>query len=328
VLGVWIPKKGEWVKAFGLADIATQEKMTINDHFRIGSITKTFVAMGILQLVDKGKLSLDDPIGKYIANVPNGDKITIRQLANMTSGLPSYTKNKTWLEEFLKDKKRVWTTQELLDAAFSLPPSFNPGEGFEYCNTNTILLGLVIEKLSGLSLNAYLEKNIFNPLKLNNTSLPTGAEIPKPYAHGYAELPDNTLEDESDRNTSWSFAAGGMVSILHDLKIFTHALGTGSLLSKDSAIEQLKWKSVGPNTEKVHYAFGIGVNNGWLSHAGTLPGYNTIIAYLPEQEAIFICLVNTDKNLKVNDKTTSAVNLIFEKIAEIIFPHNIPLEVK
>lgn len=341
VIGVWIPNKGAWVKAFGFADKALKEKMTIDDHFRIGSVTKTFVVTGLLQLVDKGKLSLDDKINKYIENVPNGNKITLRQLANMTSGLPSYTKNKTWLDEFLKDKNRMWKPEELLNAAFSVPLSFNPGEKFEYSNTNTFLLGLVVEKVSGLKLEEYLKENIFKPLQLKNTSLPMDEKLPKPFAHGYAQLPDGSEEDDTFRNTSWAFAAGGMVSNLHDLKIWAQALGTGELLSKKSFKERLEWADVSPNTALRHYGLGIGFDDGWLFHTGELPGYNSVVAYLPEEKAIFVCLINSDATIKKSDISLkirpeessftliykdelTPVELIYKSVFKILFPKNIP----
>jgi D-alanyl-D-alanine carboxypeptidase len=207
---------------------------------------------------------------------------------------------------------------------FLCPPSFKPGEDFEYSNTNIILLGLLIEKTTGMDLATYLKKNIFNPLKLSNTGLPTGGDLPAPYAHGYFQLPDNTYEDNTFRNTSWSFAAGGMVSTLHDLKIWSGALGTGELLSKEEFNQRLKWKKIGANTKDYHYMLGLGFDNGWLMHTGTVPGYNTMVAYLPEKKAVFVCLINTDKDLTVDAKTIRPVMLIFKKIAEIILPQNIP----
>ena len=131
--GIWIPGEGEWQNSFGVADKETAEKMSLDNHFRIGSITKTFVITAVLQLVDKGDISLDDKISKYIDNVPNGDKITIRQLANMTSGLANYSEDEEWVKSTIYTKNdRNVPTSELLEVAFKLPPTFAPGKGWHY----------------------------------------------------------------------------------------------------------------------------------------------------------------------------------------------------
>lgn len=319
VIGIWIPKKGEWVRAFGLADIETQRKMAINDYFRIGSVTKTFVTTGVLQLVDQGKLSLDDPIEKYIENVPNGDKITIRQLANMTSGLPNYSENKVWEKENLTTPQREWTPKELLKIAFDMPLLFNPGEKFYYSNTNTLLLGLVIEKLSGLSLNVYLENNILKPLSLNHTSYPMDNKMPEPFAHGYSfQTLDKKQADVSFNNPSWTSAAGQMISNLHDLKIWAEALGTGKLLSKKSFEERIKWVEIVPGDKDRSYGLGVALIRGWIAHTGELAGYNTLVAYRPEDKAIFVCLVNKDTHLKLKDGSLEPVAVIYQKVFDVI----------
>lgn len=243
-VGVWIPKKGEWMHSFGMADKSTKEPLKLEYYFRIGSITKTFVTTAILQLVDKGLISLDDKIGKHIDNVPNGDIITIRQLANMTSGLANYSENEEWVNKIIfSESKRVIPAQELLDVAFAMPPIlFEPGKGWKYSNTNTVLLGQVIEKKSGLSLDKYLKKNIFEPLGLDDTLYPTDHNIPTPYAHGYTKQTiDEKEADASLNNPSWTNAAGQLISTLDDLKKWAKALGTGALLSKEVFAERIKW---------------------------------------------------------------------------------------
>lgn len=319
VIGVWIPGKVEWVRAFGFSDKATQEKMKLEDYFRIGSITKTFVTTGLLQLLDKGLISLDDPIGKYIANVPNGDKITIRQLANMTSGLPNYSEDKEWEKVAFKDPQHTWEPKELLKIAFRMPILFQPGEKYYYCNTNTILLGLVIEKISGMKLGSYLEKNILKPLKLNHTSYPIDNKMPEPFAHGYSlQTLNKTEEDVSLNNPSWTWAAGQMISTLHDLKIWAKALGTGKLLSKKSFQERTKWVEIAPGDKSKLYGLGVALIHGWIAHTGELPGYNSLVAYRPEDKAIFVCLVNMDTHLKINGKSFEPVALIYEKLFDVI----------
>ena len=147
IIGVWGPE-GRYVRAVGAADKATGAPMKADFYSRIGSLTKTFTVTGVLQLADQGKLGLDDPIGKYIDGVPQGDKITLRQLARMRSGLENYAKTPEFQQALVADPYRNFTPQELLGYAFAAPMPFPPGEGYEYSNTNTVLLGLVVEKLS------------------------------------------------------------------------------------------------------------------------------------------------------------------------------------
>lgn len=147
--GVWTPDKGEYVKSFGVADKSTGQKMSPDLHMRIGSETKTFTVTSILKLVDEKKVGLNDPIGKYIDGVPNGDKITIRQLAEMRSGLFNYSEDEGFYKALTSDPEQPFTPQQLLDYSFKHPVLFAPGEKFYYCNTNLILLGLVVEKESG-----------------------------------------------------------------------------------------------------------------------------------------------------------------------------------
>lgn len=326
-VGIWIPGEGEWQNSFGVADKETAEKMSLDNHFRIGSITKTFVITAVLQLVDKGDISLDDKISKYIDNVPNGDKITIRQLANMTSGLANYSEDEEWVKKVIYTKNdRNVPTSELLDVAFKLPPTFAPGKGWHYSNTNTVLLGQVIEKVSGLSLDKYLQENIFTPLALENTSFPLDEKMPSPYAHGYTKQTlDEKEADATFNNPSWTNAAGQMVSTFADLKIWAKALGTGALLSEDAFKERLTWVTLPPNTAKRKYGLGVGSNSGWINHTGSLPGYNCVVAYLPEKQAVFVVMINSDMDLVMKEKNVPLTDMVFEAVTKIVTPDNVPI---
>lgn len=326
-VGIWIPGEGEWQNSFGVADKETAEKMSLDNHFRIGSITKTFVITAVLQLVDKGDISLDDKISKYIDNVPNGDKITIRQLANMTSGLANYSEDEEWVKSTIYTKNdRNVPTSELLDVAFKLPPTFAPGKGWHYSNTNTVLLGQVIEKVSGLSLDKYLQENIFTPLALENTSFPLDEKMPSPYAHGYTKQTlDEKEADATFNNPSWTNAAGQMVSTFADLKIWAKALGTGALLSEDAFKERLTWVTLPPNTAKRKYGLGVGSNSGWINHTGSLLGYNCVVAYLPEKQAVFVVMINSDMDLVIKEKNVPLTEMVFEAVTKIVTPDNVPI---
>ena len=277
--------------------------------------------------MDKGDISLDDKISKYIDNVPNGDKITIRQLANMTSGLANYSEDEEWVKSTIYTKNdRNVPTSELLDVAFKLPPTFAPGKGWHYSNTNTVLLGQVIEKVSGLGLDKYLQENIFTPLALENTSFPLDEKMPSPYAHGYTKQTlDEKEADATFNNPSWTNAAGQMVSTFADLKIWAKALGTGALLSEDAFKERLTWVTLPPNTAKRKYGLGVGSNSGWINHTGSLLGYNCVVAYLPEKQAVFVVMINSDMDLVIKEKNVPLTEMVFEAVTKIVTPDNVPI---
>jgi len=160
------PDQGEWTGTFGTGTWAAQVPLTVDDHFRIGSNTKTMTSTVILQLVQEGKLALDDPISKYIPNVPGGDTVTIANLSEMRSGLYSYSFDTGFNNTLDQYPQKAWAPQELLDIAFSHPVNSPPGGDFDYSNTNIILLGLVIEKLTGMTASEAFQERIFTPLGL------------------------------------------------------------------------------------------------------------------------------------------------------------------
>src|SRR5829696_8256573 len=198
-------------------------------YMRIGSTTKTFTVTAILMLADQGKLGLDDPIDRYVEGVPSGKQITLRQLAAMRSGLYNYgddTNPKLPEEPF-----RQWTPRELLETAFRHPLLFPPGSAFDYSNTNTVLLGVVVEKVSGQSLASFIEQNILKPQGMNRTVFPAAAEFPPPHAQGYFKLPDGTVVDATEWNPSWGWASGNMISTLDDMRVWARDFALGKLIS-------------------------------------------------------------------------------------------------
>src|SRR5215203_1878228 len=147
-----------WVRALGVADRTSQEPMTPEVHHRIGSITKMFTGTLLLQAEDEGLLSLDDTIDRYVEGVPNGDKITLRQMADMTSGIASYTEDEQWQDEQVfplrpgrssRSPYQAWKPEELAQVGIEDSPLFDPGTEFHYSDTNTVLLGLILEQVTG-----------------------------------------------------------------------------------------------------------------------------------------------------------------------------------
>ncbi|MFC8508651.1 serine hydrolase [Streptomyces sp. NPDC057411] len=287
------PGKGEYIRAFGTADKAGGLPMNPGLYMRIGSETKTFTVTALLELVDQGEVGLDDPIGDYVEGVPNGDRITLRQLAGMRSGLYNYSMDEDFFKALTSDPDRPFTPRELLDYSFKHPVNFAPGAEFEYCNTNTILLGLVVEKVGGMPLRDYITKNVVRPAGLKHTLFPVGAEFPHPHAHGYTnQTATGRIEDATDWNPSWGWAAGAMISDLQDMRTWAKAVATGTLLTPQTQAQRLKTGS----TEASDTGYGLGIFNveGWIGHNGSLPGYESLTIYLPQEQATLVVLLNTD----------------------------------
>ncbi|KOU21226.1 beta-lactamase [Streptomyces sp. WM6372] len=315
-IGLWMPGRGVYEKSFGIADKRTGTPMKSDLYSRIGSVTKTFTVTGVLQLVDQGKVGLDDPISRYVSGVPGGNSITLRQLAQMRSGLFDYTTDKAWLAGLRADPHRTYTPRRLVDVAFRHPPNFRPGAKWQYSNTNTVLLGMLVEKVSGQSLADYLREHVFAPLKLDDTSLPGDGALPDPHAHGYTDFtPEGTVADATNWNPSWAWAAGGIVSDLDDLHSWAPALADGRLLTRTTQAERLRTLPVGA-IPGASYGLGILDFNGWLGHNGELPGYETIAAQLPAEKATLVVLINSD----IDHRGKNLSSMIGNAVTSIVTP--------
>jgi D-alanyl-D-alanine carboxypeptidase len=253
---------GNWSAEFGTQKLGGTRRAAADDHIRIGSNTKTMTGTVILQLARQGKLRLDDPVSKYRPDVPNSENITIAQLLSMRSGLYNYSEALELNQALDDTPERAWAPEELLALAFARPASFPPGAGYEYSNVNFVVLGLIVEKLTGKPLDQVLEERIFEPLELDDTSLPkrSSSAIPNEHAHGYqfgtnvetldtevlapdeqAAANSGELEpnDVTGMNPSWAWAAGGAISTADDLARYVKALVGGGLLTKRSQQQRL-----------------------------------------------------------------------------------------
>lgn len=318
VAGLWLPGKGSYVRATGIADKASGAPMNTNVFVRIGSETKTFTVTALLELVDDGRLGLDDPISDYVHHVPNGSRITLRHLAEMRSGLFPYTDDADFQHDLLSDPKRAFTPQQVLAYGFKHKNTFAPGTQFQYSNTNLTLLGLVIERVSGHRLADFLEKRVLRPAHLSDTLLPNRSEFPQPHPRGYTnQTLSGEVADSTDWNPSWAWAAGGMISDLHDLHRWARIVATGTLLRPQTQAQRLKTLPTGhPGTS---YGLGIFDSGGWIGHNGSIPGYETVTVYLPSQRATLVLMINTD--ITYQGQETSS--LLARAITEIVTPDNV-----
>jgi D-alanyl-D-alanine carboxypeptidase len=320
VVGIWAPGRGTFVKGIGYADLSAKEPMDISDKFRVGSNTKTFVVTVLLQLVDERKLSLDDKLIKFDlgVDVPNSENITVRQLCNMTSGLFEVY-DSPQLDDLDITPFTKFDPRQLVAMAVENPPYFPPGEDYHYSNTNYLLLGLIIEEVTGNRVENEIRDRLIIPLGLNNTSFPVNdPRMPEPYSHGYTIDKDGNWEDETVLlPPSLTWAAGVMISDMEDIKKWVKAYVTGSTNSASTQIERLKCVDTGrPNMK---FGLGIGCTGGWFGYTGGIPGYNTAAYYLPSEDATIIAFVNS----QVEKPEPGVANAIVRDISEILFPKNI-----
>jgi D-alanyl-D-alanine carboxypeptidase len=320
LVGVWIPGRGTWAHAQGIGDVATSAPIRVADKVRIGSIAKTFTATVVLQLVDEGRLQLDDSLEPYVFGVPNGDRITIRQLLSMTAGIFSYTADPIFEAEYDANPLMPFSLQDLLAILRRNPPDFPPGESVQYSDTNYYLLGLIIEQLTGQPVGEAIDRRILQPLRLTGTSYPTTPEMPEPYAHGYNAEPGGTLRDVTRSNPAVAGAAGAMLSTLDDLRLWTEGLARGMLLSSAIQRERLQWAAF-PGGEAIDYRYGLGIMayDGFIGHSGGIAGYESMAFHLPEANATLVVLAN-----KSGLFGGGAAGPIFFDIANLLFPGRFP----
>jgi D-alanyl-D-alanine carboxypeptidase len=251
------------------------------ERFRIGSITKTFVAAAILQLVDEGRVELAEPIETYLPSVvPNGANITVRQILNHTCGLYDYMKGDGWSTNRWRGDERFtnYSPDQLLTEAFRHEPYFPSGTDFRYSNTNYIVAGKPIEAVAGQPYSTVIEHRILRPLNLAGTSFP-GSEpsLPEPAIHATATLDNGRTVDVTEQNVSLDWAAGEMVSTTHDLQTFFDALLGGDLISEDSLAQM---RTTVPMGMGFHYGLGLErfdlpCGGQLWGHGGQLLGYVT-----------------------------------------------------
>ena len=290
IVGIWIPGRGEFTRAFGVSDTATKAPMKAEDHVRIASVTKSFVAVAALRLVDQGKLKLDDTLATWIAGIPNGEKITIRDLLGMRSGIYDFTSDQKFLADFTADPLMAFSPEDVVAIVKRHEPDFAPGEKVVYCDTNYIFLGMIIEKVTGKPVEDVIRDEILTPLGMAHTSFPTTSAMPEPFSRGYYAGEDGKgeLRDFTASNPAVAWSAGAMISTLDDLRIWSKALATGALLKPQTHAEQMKFGAIA--TKPIHVGYGLGIANfgGLIGHNGAIFGYTTAMFYVPAADATIV----------------------------------------
>lgn len=299
-------------------------------HFRTGSVAIVYMGAVLLQLAQEGKVSLDDPVSRWLPDAPHGSEITLRMLGSSTSGLHDYVTDPKFLAEFEAAPFREWTPADVIGISASHPLWYEPGTNWSYSHANFQLLGAALEKISGLPLNRLLTERVYQPLGLNQTSSQTTPQIPSPVLHSFSTDRD-IYEEATFWNPSWTTAPGAvLVQDVCDLERSARGIGTGELLDAKSFQTQLNPGTVGlghatsscpatvclTNTEARHFGLGVIVVNDWILTNPSFGGYAAIQAYLPSQQlSIAVSVTKGPKSPERNSSETIA-----ERISAALAP--------
>ena len=273
-------------KGYGMADIENDVPNTPETKFRLGSLTKQFTAASILLLQERGKLSVQDSICKYVAPCPEAwQPVTIHHLLSHTAGVPDFT----GFPDYRQTVRDPTTAEALIGRFRNRPLEFKPGENWKYSNSGYVLLGHVIEKVSGKSYESFLRENIFEPLKMTSTGYDHADEIVKRRARGYAPGPDEGVINASYLDMSIPFSAGGLYSTVGDLYLWDQALYGEKILKKSSLDAMF-------TAVRNDYGYGYSINKLFARrhavHGGSIEGFSTSIHRFPDDRVTVIVLSN------------------------------------
>lgn len=307
-------------RSYGAADLENHVPVTNDTEFSIASITKQLTAAAVLQLADRGALSLDDDISRFLPDFPAHDRgVTVRRLLNHTAGIH----NVNSLPRYWEQSGQATTPEKLIALFRDLPLDFEPGTSYAYSNSGYILLGAVIEKATGTTYDEYVRKNLLAPLQLNRMVDAGTARLIEHRAHGYT-FAEGSFANASHFHDSQAFAMGSMYSTAEALARWTDALHHGRVLPA-AAYRQMIEPGVLPDGESLTYGYGMEVGRiggfHFLGHAGGGVGFTSQTLFIPERDLTVSVLSNSSAggaSLEVADE-------IMRKILRIPEPANLPL---
>ena len=306
-----IIEKGKIVfsKAYGFADVESGKKLDVNTKLKIGSITKTFTATMIMQLVDEKKLTLDTKLSKFYPKIPNADKITIHHLLHHRTGIPDFLNDDPTVGEFIYAENKK---EDLVKRIENYTSAFEPNSQHKYSNSNYNLLGYIIEDITKKSFSENLNTRIVKKIGLKNTSFPTKIDITKNEGYSFA-YDGKTWEKTPEWSSNLAFSAGAMSSTTNDLNLFLEALLEGKLTSK-SSLEQMK-------SMEDYYGKGLIIapfeERKFYGHTGGIENFRAAAGYNPDDKTGFAIIVNGD-NYSRNDIMIGVLSLFYGK--EYTFP--------
>ena len=317
--------------AVGKGSLETGQAPPLDGEVRIGSNTKTFVAVVVMQMVQEGKVGLDEPIETYLPGLIKGEgidasKITVRQLLQHTSGLPEYTDTVPGRSDIFQIKDHYAQPRDLLDTALSKPAAFEPGTQWAYTNTNYVVLGMLIERVSQRPVGEQIDQRIIKKLGLSHTYFPAPGDrsIKGTHPQGYHLSAEGKLEDITEMDPAWGWAAGAMVSTPSELNTFFQAVFDGRLLTQAS-IDEMK-KSVDASSRfGPGVVYGLGLIGTPLScggtswgHGGTIHGYQTNDAVGPDGTAVTIAVTAMPSAIADQSNLESSAKEKYQQIEDAV----------
>lgn len=307
-MSVYHPGSGMWTGAAGMADLHNGVPMKACNISRMGSTVKTFTATTVMMLAEDGLFDLDDRIASYLSGdvidrIENADRATIRQLLQHSSGIYNYIQSTAFQTASLNDLVREWEPYDLLAYAYGKNAYFEPGTDVRYSNTGYIMLGLLIEQVTGKPFARVFEERIFQPLGLTMTRFAGADPVPDGIVRGYVDLYSNLQVIESTYYSGWDYhtADGGLISNPYDMSVFLRALLSGGLINAASLAEMLTWRTESaPDPEFFPIAYGLGIfkvetpEGTAYMHSGDAIGYYANMLYFPDDGTTVVYAVNSN----------------------------------
>lgn len=315
---------GDQLVTAALGQSVTSQPATTAMHFRIGAIAIPYLAIVLLQLVDHKRVSLGDRLSKWFPRLPHAHQITLADLIESRSGYYDYEKSPQLVKKLYANPFRYFSQQYLIHLGVSHPLVNKPGKGFNYAHTNFVILGRVLQKVTGKPLAVLIKDNILTPLGLSNTDSPATPAIRPPVLEAY-DSERGVYEDSTYWNPSWTLAAGAiMTSDITDVAKTAIAVGSGTLISRASYRLMITPRSLltPPGAPKIYYGMGVVLDNSWVLQNPLFAGYNATMAYLPSKK-IAIAVATT-----LGPKASSSTNYSTQLTAAIgkyLVPQHPPL---
>lgn len=298
-------------KAFGMANLELNVPMKPESVFQLASITKQFTSVSILMLMEQGKLSLKDPLSKYIADYPRGNEITLHHLLNHTSGIMSFTN----LPEFRTKTRLDMAPEEIINSFKNVPLEFTPGEKYAYSNSGYFLLGYIIEKLSAMSYEDFIQKNIFDQLGMKNSYYANTYKIIPNRVNGY-QVYESNYENAEYMSTTIPYAAGSLMSTIDDLFLWNKAIHNNTLISASSKLLAFTNHTL-TSGKHINYGYGWYINEiagiTSIEHPGGINGFTTSGIYIPERNMYSIVLTNLDNGKGPEASNVKVVSALLGK---------------
>jgi CubicO group peptidase (beta-lactamase class C family) len=333
---VRVTEGDEEVATLAMGESMTGVPATVDMHFRNGAVAISYLGTVLLQLVDEGKVGLDDTIDRWLPDALASEKVTLRMLINCTSGYADFVAQKSFDDAVNKNPFRAWTTEEQLGYVADKPLLYEPGTNWSYAHTNFVRLGEALSAITGKPVDQLIRERIVEPLHMQGTESHQTAVIPVPVLHAYTKE-RGTYEDSTFWNPSWTLAKGSvMITDIHDLATSARAIGTGKLVSEKSHKEQVGSSLVGlggptkkcpenvcaKQSSGFHYGIGTFIVGGWVLQNPSFFGWGALQAYLPEKDLAIAASATLDKEAEVG---LNGGQMVFDEIAAVLAPdHPLP----